>query len=236
MSRARPLYVRQLFAWLTALGWSQKQCADVMGVSPQAVNNWASGGMSIPVRYRQAIVDLVDRALVQALLEAASHPDPAFEECTKQGHEYLTLWHDENQMKGGYYDEWYGVLLQQLACLAKTPLSAQSVEDLRKTHLFHLNAARHLRYMIQIQEATSLPEQEKQRYDPEQNLFDRLQWYAEYFAGQRFPSTPETWQRHIPLIRARLTEEERGKFDSMLATRPRHDTMEHSSEENHAQT
>ena len=74
MARALPFHSRQLFALLQRLGWSQTRCAHALGLSQQAVNNWASGGMSIPARYRSALASLATLVMSEALDAVTDDP------------------------------------------------------------------------------------------------------------------------------------------------------------------
>jgi hypothetical protein len=70
------LPVRQLFRLLDEqLQTPQHAVATHLGLSRQAVNNWAAG-MSLPLRYRDPFFTLVDRKLGEAVerAEALSHP------------------------------------------------------------------------------------------------------------------------------------------------------------------
>ena len=154
MARALPFYVRQLFAFLDRLGWSQRQCAAALDVSPQAINNWASGGLNVPVRHRASIVMLVDMAMRYGEQEASTHPSPSYAQWRERCEHFLSLWMLECAEQHGRLDAWYANLGRNLSRTFDKPLSEQSVEAYQMALGLHLEAARVLRLQLRLHKTT----------------------------------------------------------------------------------
>lgn len=157
MARALPFHVRQLFALLARLGWSQTRCAQVLGLSQQTVNNWACG-LSVPARHRGPLISLATLTLHDAL--DAVHEDPAaLAQRTKTMDHFLSAWFFENQDARGLADRWHTDLGKRLLLHFKQPLALQGVEAWKAELALHLEAANQLRYLIQRHELRAdLPE------------------------------------------------------------------------------
>jgi transcriptional regulator with XRE-family HTH domain len=76
MPHPKHLPVSQLFRLLREqLHTHQRDVAAHLGVSKQAVNNWAQG-MSLALRYRAPFLSLVDTKIREALAQAEAHSQP----------------------------------------------------------------------------------------------------------------------------------------------------------------
>lgn len=146
MARALPFYVRHLFALLPELGITQAQCAASLGLSPSAVNNWASGGLNVPAKYRGALLRFFRLAIERALHAALPEARTALTETIDC---YVHAWVRENLDARGGQDAWYTALGHKLALTFKTPLSQQGVEAWRDALMQYLAAAHLLRGLIQ---------------------------------------------------------------------------------------
>ena len=115
MPHPKRLPVRQLFRLLDEqLQTPQRDVAAHLGLSRQAVNNWAMG-MSLPQHYRQAFVDFVDTKIGAALAraQARSLPTRTLLEMTPFDATHLNIktaldmWRDEIwQDRGGLAEIW----------------------------------------------------------------------------------------------------------------------------------
>jgi hypothetical protein len=149
MAHALPCSVRHLFLLLQDLGLPQVECARHLGVTPQAVNNWASGRNSLPLRYRAPAFRLVAAQLSEALLRAAPHPE-ARTTCKQQASQNLFRWYFELQEARGVSDTWYDTLGKRLAIGFKTPLSTHGAVAWRDALQLHLEAANMLRRLLRL--------------------------------------------------------------------------------------
>jgi transcriptional regulator with XRE-family HTH domain len=173
MPKAPPCHVRQLFLFLDTVGWSQKRCADAMQVTPQAVNNWASGRSSMPARYRQPFFALVEAAMTSALAAAEAESPAALAACRTACNQALFRWYYELQASRGVSDQWHADLGKRLAVAFKTPLSQQSPEAWRAQLDAHLEAAHMLRRLLRLHDREAPATDLERTYG---GVADPLEW------------------------------------------------------------
>ncbi len=190
MARALPFHVRQVFALMQFLGWSQKQCAEALGLIPQAVNNWAAAGMNVPVKYRGPLVSLVTLAIHHALDAVKDNPT-ALDRRTKEIHHYISQWFYENLEARGTYDTAYAAIGRKLAQSFKAPLSTQSVEELAAALALHRQAETLLRRLIQRQESDASPTALEPNFGPTDDPAERLWFLAEHLNGAPLQESAE---------------------------------------------
>jgi transcriptional regulator with XRE-family HTH domain len=195
MARALPFHVQQLFALLQTLGWSQKRCAAALGLTPQAINNWASGGMNVPARYRGPLASLVTLTISQALAPVSEQSPDVLEQRTQVIDHFITQWFLENQEARGVDDTWHTELGRKLDLAFKRPLSRQGVEDLKAELALHLEAAQHLRRLIQRHEMATPPPTLAPSFRPQGETPASWFWFlAEYLAGEPLQKSKELTQ------------------------------------------
>ena len=196
MARALPFHVRQLFALMPTLGYSQTQCAEALGLSRQAVNNWACG-WNVPAKYRRALASLVTLAIHRALAEATRRSPEALETLTRTIDRAVGEWFLENQDARGGHDGWHSALGHKLAMAFKTPLSEQGVEAWKTELALHLEAANVLRGLIQRHEMAP-PARDLRFRPPEESPGSWFWWVAGHLAGEPLDKSAALtqWEDH----------------------------------------
>ena len=193
MARALPFHARQLFALMQTLGYSQTRCAEALGLSRQAVNNWACG-WNVPARYRGALASLVKLAIYRALEPETPLAPAVLAERTELIDRYVCQWVFENHDARGVSDVRYSDIGHKLALSFKTPLRDQGVEAWKDALALHLEAAHILRRLIQRHEMEP-PPAVPSPFRPEPETPAGWFWIlAEQLAGERLPKSAELTQ------------------------------------------
>jgi len=207
------------------LDYSQTWCAEALGLSRQAVNNWACG-WNVPARYRSALASLVTLAIHRALEPDTPLAPADVAARTALIDRYVAQWFFENHDARGVSEARYSDLSNTLALSFKTPLRAAGVEAWKHALVLHLQAAHVLRRLIQRHEMEP-PPAAPVPFRPEHESPAGWFWsLAEQLAGARLQKSAELTQwedRVFQQWSERLPAEHRAGLETMrrVGTRTR---------------